>query len=481
MYLILQWAIDVLKKDAIKWLDKHKPHFTQISDSIWDYAELGLQETKSAQLLASEFENIGFQVKQDVAGMPTAFVATFGTQKPVVGILGEYDALSGLSQKPIPYKEPVLEGAPGHGCGHNIHGTSGAAAAIAVKEVMETHDLKGSIKFFGCPAEETLVGKVFMVRDGLFQGLDAVFSHHPGSMNAATLGSSNAMNSVKFHFQGVASHAGGSPHRGRSALDAVELMNIGVNFMREHVVQEARIHYIIEQGGDAPNIVPATADSWYFVRAPLRSQVNQIYQWILQIAEGAAIMTQTKHEYRLLTGCYNLLSVPSMANLVTQNMRDIGAPKYSDEEIQFAKSIQSTIPSENIVESLRRSKRGDWRDLIGVVMDTSIPDPWGTGDVMGGSTDVADVSWQAPTIEFNTATFALGIPGHSWQNVAMGKSSISHKSLFFAAKTIACCTIDILSKSSLRSKVKEEWEIAKQGEHYICPLSPYLKPPFDQF
>ncbi len=471
----------MLKKVANKWLDENKTCFTQISDSIWDYAELGLQETKSAQLLASEFENIGFQVKQGVAGMPTAFVATYGTQTPVIGILGEYDALSELSQKPIPNKEPILEGAPGHGCGHNIHGTSGAAAAIAVKEVMETHDLKGSIKFFGCPAEETLVGKVFMVRDGLFQDLDAVFSHHPGSMNTAPLGSSNAMNSVKFRFQGVASHAGGSPHRGRSALDAVELMNIGVNFMREHVVPEARIHYIIEQGGGAPNIVPATADSWYFVRAPLRSQVNQIYQWILEVAEGAAMMTQTKHEHRLLTGCYNLLSIPSMANLVIQNMRDIGVPKYSNDEYQFAQRIQSTIPSEIIVEALRRSKREDWRDLIGDVMDTSIPDPWGVNDVMGGSTDVGDVSWQAPTIEFSTATFALGIPGHSWQNVAMGKSSIGHKSLLFAAKTIACCTIDILTKPSLRSQVKDEWTIAKQGEEYVSPLPFHLKPPLDQF
>jgi aminobenzoyl-glutamate utilization protein B len=471
----------MLKKIAIKWLDEQTTHFTQISDSIWDYAELGLQESKSATLLSSELENSGFNVKQGVAGMPTAFVATYGTQEPVIGILGEYDALSGLSQKPIPHREPILEGAPGHGCGHNIHGTSGAAAAIAVKEVMESQGLKGTLKFFGCPAEETLVGKVFMVRDGLFQNLDAVFSHHPGTMNMAPLGSSNAMNSVKFRFHGVASHAGGSPHRGRSALDAVELMNTGVNFMREHVVQEARIHYIIEQGGGAPNIVPATADSWYFVRAPLRSQVNQIYQWILQIAEGAALMTQTKHEFKLLTGCYNLLSIPSMANLVIQNMRDIGASQYSNEELQFAKQLQATIPSENIIEELRRSKREDWRDLIGIVMDTSIPDPWGINEVGGGSTDVGDVSWLVPTIEFSTATYALGIPGHSWQKVAMGRSSISHKSLFFAAKTMACCAIDMFTKPSLRLKVQDEWKTARQEEQYTSPLPPHLKPPLDQF
>ncbi|UCH02755.1 MAG: amidohydrolase [Candidatus Bathyarchaeota archaeon] len=471
----------MIKKLALQWLEKNKAKFNQISDRIWDYAELGLQEVKSAALLASELEKAGFQVVRGVADMPTAFVATYGEGKPVIGFLGEYDALSDLSQKPIPQRDPVVEGAPGHGCGHNVHGTSGTAATIAVKEVMEKQNIQGTIKFFGCPAEETLVGKVFMVRDGVFDGVDTIFSHHPGSMNAAQLESSNAMNSVKFQFYGVASHAGGSPHRGRSALDAVELMNIGVNFMREHIIQEARIHYIIEKGGGAPNIVPAQADSWYFVRAPLRDQVNHIYRWILKIAEGATLMTQTTYEYKLLTGCYNLLSVPSLADLVVKNMREIGAPEYTVDENKFAQTLQATIPPQNIIAALKRSKRHDWRKLQGVTIDTSIPDPWGSGDVMGGSTDVGDVSWQTPTIEFTTATFALGLPGHSWQKVAMGTSSIAHKSLLFAAKTMACCALDTLTNPSLLQKITTEWITAKQEEEYVCPLPLDLKPPLDQF
>ena len=469
------------KEYARKWLDENETRLAEISDKIWECAELGLQESKSSALLAGELEKNGFKVERGVACMPTAFVATYGEGRPIIGIMGEYDALSGLSQRPSPKRESVVEGAPGHGCGHNIHGTSGMGAAIAVSKALETKGVKGAVKFFGCPAEETLVGKVFMIRDGVFDGVEAVFSHHPGSMNAARLGSSNAMNSVKFEFFGTASHAGGSPHRGRSALDAVELMDIGVNFMREHIVQEARVHYIIEDGGGAPNVVPAYARSWYFVRAPERSQVDYIYNWILKIAEGAAMMSKTTHRYKLLTGCYNRLPLKGMSDLVVKNMRETGAPTYTDEELRFAKAVQESVPPENILESLKASKREDWQSLRGVVMDRSIPDPWGRGEVSGGSSDVADVSWQAPTIEFGTSTWPLGIPGHSWQIVAMGKSGVAHKSLVFAAKTIASCVLDTVTKPSLLKALKKEWAEAKQGVKYISPLPPDLKPPLDQF
>ncbi len=233
-----------------------------------------MKEFKSSKLLADELERHGFRVERGVAGMPTAFVAAWGSGKPVIGILGEYDALPGLSQKVVPWREPLVPGAPGHGCGHNIHGASGMAAAIAVKVAMEREGLEGTVKFFGCPAEENFGGKVFMVRDGLFEGVDAVLSHHPGTMNAATLKSSLAVNSAKFHFYGRAAHAGASPEEGRSALDAVQLMNIGVEFMREHVPQDARIHYVIERGGGQPNVVPEYARVWYYVRAPERRALS---------------------------------------------------------------------------------------------------------------------------------------------------------------------------------------------------------------
>ncbi|MCK5402956.1 amidohydrolase [Candidatus Bathyarchaeota archaeon] len=471
----------MLKKVALRWIDENKPNLTEISDQIWDFAELGLQEFKSSALLIQELEKHSFKVESGVAGMPTAFVASYGAGKPVIGIMGEYDALSDLSQKLIPNRDPLIKGAPGHGCGHHIHGTSGMAAAISVSKVLEAEGMKGTVKFFGCPAEETLVGKVFMVRDGIFRGLDAVFSHHPGTMNTAMLGSTNALNSVKFQFHGVSSHAGSSPHRGRSALDAVELMNSGVNYMREHVVQEARIHYVIEEGGGAPNVVPAYASSWYYIRAPERSQVEHIYRWILKIAEGAALMTGTTFSYKFLTGGYNCLSLQSMVDLVVKNMREIGTPTYTQEELSFAEEIQKTIPLENITESLKRSKRDDWQNLRNVIIDRTIPEPWGKGEVSGASTDVADVSWQAPTKEFSTATFVLGIPAHSWQRVAMGKSSVAHKSLIFAAKTMACCILDTITKPSLLKKMWDELEEARQGEQYISPLPPDLKPPTDQF
>jgi aminobenzoyl-glutamate utilization protein B len=471
----------MLKKVALRWIEENKSNLTDISDQIWGFAELGLQEFKSSNLLTKELEKHSFNVESGVAGMPSAFVATYGAGKPVIGIMGEYDALSSLSQKPISKRDPLIEGAPGHGCGHNIHGTSGIAAAIAVSKALKTKDVKGTVKFFGCPAEETLVGKIFMVRDGVFRGLDAVFSHHPSTMNAAGLGSTNALNSVKFQFHGVTSHAGSSPHRGRSALDAVELMNTGVNYMREHVVQEARIHYVIEEGGGAPNVVPAYASSWYYIRAPERAQVEHIYQWILKIAKGAALMTGTTFKYKFLTGGYNCLSLQSMVDLVVKNMREIGTPTYTEEEFTFAEEIQKTIPSENITESLKRSKRDDWQNLTDVVIDRTIPKPWGKGEVSGASTDVADVSWQAPTKEFTTATWVLGIPGHSWQVVAMGKSSVAHKSLIFAAKTMACCVLDTITQPSLLKKMWDELAEAKQGKKYVSPLPPDLKPPIYQF
>jgi len=469
----------MLKETAFKWIEENKDRIIEISDKIWEYAELGLIEFKSSALLADELEKHGFRVERGVAGMPTAFVATWGEGKPVIGIMGEYDALPGLSQKKVSWKEPLVPGAPGHGCGHNLHGTSGMAAAIAVKTAMEKHGVKGTVKFFGCPAEENFDGKVYMVREGCFKDVDAVISHHPSSMNAVTLRSCLAVNAVKFHFYGKASHAAASPEEGRSALDAVELMNIGVNYLREHVIQEARIHYIIEKGGTQPNIVPDYARSWYYIRAPEREQVEYIYDWILDIAKGAALMTRTELKVEFIAGIYNLIPNRTIAELIVKNMREIGLPKYDEEELEFAKEIAKTIPPETKINQLRKSKRPGWERLIDKLIDNEIPDPWGEGEISYGSTDVSDVSWQAPTVEFSTAAWVLGTPAHSWQATAQSGTGISRKSLIFAAKVMAATALDLLTKPELLQAAKEEHKKRLRGRKYKSPIPPEVKPPLD--
>ena len=467
------------KEHAFNWIENNKKRIIEISDKIWEFAELGLIEFKSSALLADELEKNGFKVERGIADMPTAFTATWGEGTPIIGIMGEYDALPGLSQKKVPHQEPLEPGKPGHGCGHNIHGASGMAAAIAVKNAMEKYGLKGTIRFYGCPAEENFSGKVYMVRDGLFNDVDAVISHHPSTMNAVTLVSSLAVNSAKFHFYGKASHAGASPEHGRSALDAVELMNIGVNYLREHIIQDARIHYIIEKGGDQPNIVPAYARSWYYVRAPEREELEEIYNWILDIAKGAAMMTRTKLEVEFVEGCYNLIPNRTIAELIVKNMREIGTPKYSEEDLKFAKEIAKTIPPEVKIAQLKKSKRPGWERLIDKLIDDEVPDPWGEGELMHGSTDVADVSWQAPTVEFNTAAWVLGTPAHSWQAVAQSGVGLGHKSAIFAAKVMAATAIDLLTNQQIIAKAKEEHKKRIRGKQYKSPVPPGHKPPID--
>jgi aminobenzoyl-glutamate utilization protein B len=467
------------KEYAFDWIERNKQLIIRISDKVWEFAELGLIEFKSSALLADELEKHGFHVERGIASMPTAYVATWGKGKPVIGIMGEYDALPGLSQKKLPWKEPLEPEKPGHGCGHNIHGTSGMAAAIAAKKAMEKHNMKGTIKFFGCPAEENFSGKVFMVRDGYFSDVDAVISHHPSTMNDVSLMSCLAVNSVKFHFYGKASHAGASPEQGRSALDAVELMNTGVNYLREHVMQDARIHYIIEKGGDQPNIVPSYARSWYYIRAPEREQMEFIYNWILDIAKGAAIMTRTELKTEFLEGMYNVIPNRPISELIVKNMRQIGVPKYNNEDLKFAKEIAKTITPEMKIAQLRKSKRPRWETLVDKLIDDEIPDPWGEGEVSHGSTDVADVSWQAPTVEFGTATWVLGTPAHSWQAVAQNGVGIGHTSLIFAAKVMAATAIDLLTSEDVLNKAKEEHRQRIGNKQYKSPIPPDNKPPLD--
>jgi len=470
-----------MKNDAWQWISDNEKMIVKASVNVWELAELGLLEEKSSKFLANILEEHGFNIEMGVADMPTAFIATYGKGNPTIGFMGEYDALPGLSQKPVPYKDPLEEGAPGHGCGHNIHGITGVMSAIATKNVMEKHGLEGTLKFFGTPAEETYSGKVFMVRAGCFDGVDAVFSHHPGRFNVAGLGSSLAMNSAKFHFYGTTAHSAATPYVGRSALDAIELMNVGVNFMREHVVQEARLHYVIEAGGMQPNVVPDYARSWYYIRAPEREQVNQIYEWVLKIAEGAALMTQTKLKVEFIEGLSNELPSKGLSELVIANMREIGAPEYTDEEMKFASEMAKSVTKEMISEQLRASKRPGWEQLVedDVQIDREIHDPWDEGIVWPGSTDTGDVSWIAPTMEFQTATVTLAAAGHDWQFTACCGMGIGHKSLIFATKVMTGSAIELITNSELLKKIKNEHAKKMTGKKYICPIPKDIKPPLE--
>lgn len=469
------------KQLAVGWVDENAALLSDVHLRIWDLAEVGLKELQTGALLADILEKHGFTVERGVAGMPSAFVATYGSGAPTIGMMAELDALPGLSQEAVPHRSPRVEGGAGHGCGHCGYATAALGSALAVKAAMERLGLHGTIKCFGCPAEETLVGKVYMVRDGVFDGVDACLGHHPGQANSAMMGSGNAMNSVKFEFFGKPSHAGGSPEQGVSALDAVELMNVGVNYMREHVVQETRMHYVIEDGGHEPNVVPAYARSWYYVRAPTRDLVDKYYEWVLRIADGADLMAGTTHKVRFLTGVHNGLPNRPLAEAIVANMREIGAPTYTEEELAFARELAKSIPRDQKLTGLRRSLLPNAMDLADVDLDTRIYDPYGEERKGGGgSSDVADVAWNTPTMQFSTACFIVGAPGHSWQNTASSGTTIGVKSSLFASKVMAATVVDLLTQPELLQAARKDWEQRMQGLTYKCPLPADLKPPLDQ-
>ncbi len=466
---------------ALDWVQEHQELLASTQREIWALAEVGLQEHRTSKLLSDLLEGHGFTVERGVAGMPSAFVATYGSGQPVIGLLAELDALPGLSQKAVPYREPLVEGGAGHGCGHSAYAVAALGGALAVKAAMAAHGLPGTVKCFGCPAEETLIGKVFMVRDGVFDGVDACLGHHPSSTNGVSLASGTAMNSAKFEFFGRASHAGGSPEQGISALDAVELMNVAVNYLREHVVQEARLHYCIEEGGHEPNVVPAYARSWYYVRAPSRELVEQYYDRVLRIADGADLMAGTTHRVRFLSGVHNGMQNRALAELVVAKMREIGAPTYSEEELAFARELAQSIPPAEKRNALAKSLLPDAMELMDVDLNPRIYDPFGEGmKGLGGSTDVAEVAWNLPTVEFGTALFIVGAPGHSWQDAAITGTSVGDKSAIFASKVMAAAAIDLLLQPDLLQRAKDGWRKQMEGLVYRSPLPPDLQPPLDQ-
>jgi aminobenzoyl-glutamate utilization protein B len=469
------------KEIALKWVEDNKKHVIDVHKRTWELAEVGLQEIRTANILIDSLEKNGFTIEKGVAGMPSAFVATYGSGKPVIGVMGELDALPGISQKAVPYREPLREGAAGHGCGHNGYATTAMAGAIAAKVAMEEKNISGTIKCFGCPAEETLVGKVFMVRDGVFNGVDASLGHHPSQRNGVSLAPGNAMNSVKFEFFGRSSHAASDPENGISAMDGIELMNIGVNFLREHVVQETRMHYVVEDGGHEPNVVPPYARSWYYVRAPRRELVDQYYKRVLEIADGADKMAGTTHSVRFLTGVHEGIDNVTLGNTIVANMRYIGAPTYTEEEEEFAKELSKSLPENrkrNFLNSAVNWGLPNAMKLRDVYLDTNIYDP--LRPPRAGTSDVHEVAWNMPTQQFGTVYAIVASPGHSWQNVASNGTTIGEKSSVFASKVMACSVLDLLMKPEILVKAKEEWKEKMVGRKFESPLPADLKPPLDQ-
>lgn len=468
----------MLKETAWKWIEDNQAQLTKICDDIWGFAEYGLCEDKSSRLIAETLEKHGFKIKLGVAGMPTALTAEWGMGKPTIGVMGEYDALPGISNKVVPYKEALVEGGMGHGCGHNIHGTSAMSAAIASRYALEKHGHGGTIRFYGCPAEENYGGKTYMVRAGLFEDVDACLSHHPGSINTARLCSNTATNGVRFHFYGKTAHAAANPEQGRSALDAVELMNIGVNYLREHIIEKARIHYIIEAGGGQPNVVPDYARSWYYIRAPERDQLASISKRVEKIAEGAALMTETNLKIESSGMGYNKITSKTLSELVVHNMREVGPPKYSEKEQEFAAEIAKTFSKQQKIDSLKQLKLPEWEKYVDINLPPDILDAWDDGEVSPGSTDVSTVSWVVPTMEFGTVCNVLGAPGHSWQFVACSGSTIGHKSLIFASKTMAGSVLDLMTTPQLIARAKEEHKKRLAGKFYE-PGDLERKPPLE--
>ena len=468
----LQTVVDFVQEKA--------PLFQELSDRIWESPELGLHEVRSSAVLADALEADGFHVERGVAWMPTAFTATYGEGRPVIGLLGEFDALPSLSQaRGVAEHRPLVAGGPGHGCGHNLLGTAAAAAAMAVKRAIDRGQVRGTVRFYGCPAEETLVGKVFMVKAGLFADVDCALTWHPGSNNAVANGSSLAMNSAKFTFHGISSHAAGDPENGRSALDAVELMNVGVNFLREHVPSTTRIHYVITNGGLGPNVVPNEAQVWYYVRAPKRRDVEEIYGRVLNIAKGACQMTDTTHDVRLLCGCYDTLANRVLGDRMHANMTAIGAPKFTEEERHLARQLQASVGEVAVAKAIEQMRKHGAEVAPGTELYEAVAAQWGYGEVGGGSTDVGDVSYVVPTAQVNTVTAPIATPGHSWQNVVAVGSSIGQKGMRYAAQVMATTCCDLMRDPELVSKAQAEVREATAGSPYVSPVRDVAEPPLN--
>ena len=445
------------KKAIITSVEKHKANLIKISDDIWALAETAFEENQSSKILSDYAEKQGFTVERGVAGMPTAFVATYGSGKPVISVLGEFDALPGLSQNTEPTKSPIVDGEPGHGCGHNLFGAGSLGAAVAIKELIENGTLKGTVKFFGTPSEEKYFGKIWMVNAGLWDDVDVNISWHPSAEIKADVQSSLALVDFKVEFFGQAAHASADPWNGRSASDALELYTTGINYYREHVKPTVRMHYHIQDAGKVVNVVPDYAKLWMRVRDTKRSGMMPVYKRVMEMAEGAAIMANVDYKVSLISGIYEVLVNREGGKIMQSNLELLGPIAYTDEEIAFGKGIQEATGKKQ------------------VGMDSVIKPLLETREHPGGgSTDVGDVSWNVANINLGVTTAPKDTPWHSWAVVACGGMSIGHKGMTYASKAMAMTMADLFENPDLVAKVKAEYKERKGDEVYkaIIPEGP---------
>ena len=466
------------KECALAAIDAGADLVRSVADRIWEYAELSLQESKSAECYCEVLEKEGFQVERGICNIETAFSASFGSGRPVIGILAEYDALSGLSQKAGSLvREEIVPGGSGHGCGHNLLGAGAFAAALGVKAYLEENDCPGTVILYGCPGEEGGASKAFMARDGVWKDLDAALTWHPEDVNEVATGSSNSCIQVQYKFTGIASHAAGAPEMGRSALDAVELMNIGVQFLREHMSDKARIHYAItDAGGCSPNVVQPKASVLYMVRSNHVAEAVELEKRVDKIAEGAALMTETTFEKKFIDGLADTVSNFALERVLYENFRELGVPSYTEEEHAFADQLAETYPSEGYLPGVAAEFDSELRDQVqalreknGHAMNAFLAPLYQGEAFKAGSTDVGDVSWLTPTAQIHVASWPNGCPGHSWQNVSCDGTEIGKKAAVHAGKVLAAAVIDLLTRPELLKEAREEFE-KRTRAGYICPI-----------
>lgn len=469
------------KQAALAAIEEKKQLVAGVADQIWEYAELSLQEVQSAALYVRVLRQEGFAVEERICGIPTAFSASFGTGRPVIGILAEYDALSGLSQQGgCPVRRELTPGGTGHGCGHHLLGAGALAAALGVKHYLQQTGCPGTVVLYGCPGEEGGAAKAFMAREKLWYGLDAALTWHPDDCNEVATGSSNACIQVQYTFHGVAAHAAGDPEKGRSALDAVSLMNLGVQFLREHMEPQARIHYAVtDAGGCSPNVVQARASVLYMVRSDRVKKALELQARVDKIAEGAALMTETSCRRKFIDGLAETIPNHALEALLYRNFSEVGVPVYTGEEQAFAAALAATYEAEGYLPGVGRQDAGYAAAVkamkpAGAMNDVLLPLYQGEA-FSPGSTDVGDVSWQCPTAQLHVAAWPNGCPGHSWQNVSCGKTSIGHKAALCAGKVLCAAAVDLLEQPELLQAAHREHE-ERTADGYTCPIPPDAVP-----